>query len=256
MGVMLAVKICIAYGLPLDRVLCFTDSMAVLYWLSTTAPLSVYAGHRVAKICERTDWRQWHYVNNKCNPSNLPTRGLRAKDMPDTTLWWEGPEFLKLNMEDWPEQPHIRRTEEAAAEERTVEDICKGIMLAAQDGEGWSVIQRIRDRRSTLRKQVRILSKVFEFIRRYLALERFGKTLKEVEEVLVRHDQVQQFREMINDLGKGRFGKTYSNLRPYIDQKGVVRIDAGLHQGSAFDWETKRPVLLHSEMPFKKGFVP
>ena len=137
MGVMLAVKICIAYGLPLDQVLFFTDSMAVLYWLTTTAPLPVYAGHRVAKICERTDWRQWNYVNTKHNPSDLPTRGLRAKDMLEATLWWEGPEFLKFNREDWPQQPHIRRTEEAAAEERTVEDICKGIMLTAHDGEGW-----------------------------------------------------------------------------------------------------------------------
>ena len=80
---------------------------------------------------------------------------------------------MKLRMEDWPEQPHVRRTEEAAAEERTVEEICKGIMLVAQTGEGWGVIPRIRERRSTLKKQVRILSRVFEFIQRYLLLERF-----------------------------------------------------------------------------------
>ena len=44
MGVMLAVKICIAYGIPLEQVLFFTDSMAVLYWLSTTAPLISLCG--------------------------------------------------------------------------------------------------------------------------------------------------------------------------------------------------------------------
>ena len=38
MSVMLAVKICIAYGFPMDQVVFFTDSMAVLYWLFTTAP--------------------------------------------------------------------------------------------------------------------------------------------------------------------------------------------------------------------------
>ena len=31
-----------------------------------------------------------------------------------------------------------------------------------------------------------------------------------------------------------------------------MRVDTGLHKGSAFNWETKRPVLLHSEMPFTK----
>ena len=255
MGVMLAVKICIAYGLPLDQVLFFTDSMAVLYWLSTTAPLSVYAGHRVAKICERTKWEQWHYVNTKMNPSDIPTRGLRAKDMPNTVLWWEGPEFLKFRMEDWPAQPHVRRTEEAAAEERSIEDICKGITMTTREIEGWSVIQKVRDRRSGLRKQVRILGLVFEFIKKYLALERFDKTFTEIETLFVKHDQACQFKEMILDLRTGRFGRTYPNLRPYLDHKNVIRIDAGLHQGAAFDWETKRPILLHSEMPFTKALL-
>ena len=44
MSIMLAVKICIAYYFPLEQVLFFTDSMAVLYWISTTAPLTVYSG--------------------------------------------------------------------------------------------------------------------------------------------------------------------------------------------------------------------
>ena len=41
----------------------------------------------------------------------------------------KGPEFLQMDPGDWPEQPHIRKTEQAAAEERTVEDICKGIIM-------------------------------------------------------------------------------------------------------------------------------
>ena len=255
MGVMLAVKICIAYGLPLEQVLFFTDSMAVLYWLSTTAQLSAYAGHRVAKICERTRWDQWRYVNTKMNPSDLPTRGVRAKDMPNADLWWEGPEFLKLPMKDWPEQPPIRKTEEAAAEERTVEEICKGITMTTHKGQGWDVIEIIRKRRANLKKQVRILSKVFEFIKRYLSLSKFDKTLQEIEMVLVKHDQAQKFREMIEELKLGKFGKTYPNLRPFLDRKGAVRIDAGFHQGAAFDWEAKRPILLHADMPFTKALL-
>ena len=35
MSVTLALKICIAYGIPVDQVVFFTDSMAVLYWLCT-----------------------------------------------------------------------------------------------------------------------------------------------------------------------------------------------------------------------------
>ena len=78
---------------------------------------------------------------------------------------------------------------------------------------------------------------MFEFVKRYLSLGRFDKTLHEVETVFIRHDQAHQFKEMIRDLEQGKFGKTYPNLRPFLDQRGVVRIDAGLHQGAAFDWE-------------------
>ena len=53
-GVKLAVKIAKAYNLDLGSVLYFTDSMAILYWLSTTMALSTYTGHRVAQILERT----------------------------------------------------------------------------------------------------------------------------------------------------------------------------------------------------------
>ena len=53
LGVSLALKVALSYRIPVERVTYFTDSMSVLYWLSTTAPLSAYAGHRVAKIAER-----------------------------------------------------------------------------------------------------------------------------------------------------------------------------------------------------------
>ena len=56
MGVNLALKIAKAFQLDLEKVTYFTDSMAVLYWLSTPAALS---GHRLAKIMERNNFQQW-----------------------------------------------------------------------------------------------------------------------------------------------------------------------------------------------------
>ena len=176
MSVMLAVKICIALGLPLDQVLFFTDSMAMLYWLTTTSPLSPYAGHRVAKICERTNWRQWKYVYTAENPSDLPTRGLRAEDLQKADLWMCGPEFLKKDTGEWPEKPNIRKTEEAAAEERTLEEICKGIIMNQEGKTEWKVLEHIRTRKNHLRRQVGILKSVFDFLKKCLRNDRFEKT--------------------------------------------------------------------------------
>ena len=255
MSVMLALKICIALGISMEQVVFFTDSMAVLYWISTTSPLSAYAGHRVAKICERTGWRQWKYVHTAENPSDIPTRGLRAEDMVGARSWWEGPEFLKKHPKDWPEQPHIRKTDEAAAEERTMEEICKGIMLLSMGQEGWMVVDDIRHRRSSLRKQIRIMEKVYRFLRIYLRNNFFFKTMEEVEEVFIRRDQHSQFPQLLHELQAGQFTKTYADLRPFLDEVGVVRINGGLHPKSAFGWDTKRPYLLHADMVFTEGVM-
>ena len=255
MSVMLAVKISIALGLPLDQVVFFTDSMAVLYWLSTTAPLTVYAGHRVAKICERTSWKQWKYVNTKENPSDLPTRGMRAEDLEKARIWRCGPEFLKRNPADWPEQPHIRKTEEAAAEERTVEDICKGITMVNREGSGWKVLEKIRKRKNDLRRQVGILKVVFSFLARYLRNSNWERTMGEVEDVYVRFDQEVQFPELLSELKSNKFVKTHADLQPLLDDKGLIRVGSGLHPRVAFDWQTKRPKLLRADMPIAQAIL-
>ena len=93
-----------------------------------------------------------------------------------------GPEFLRKDPGEWPEQPHIRKTEEAAAEERTIEDICKGIIMTHEGKTEWKVLEYIRTRKNDLRRQVGILKRVFDFIHRYLQNDRFEKTQGEVEE--------------------------------------------------------------------------
>ena len=255
MSVMLAVKICIALGLSLEHVLFFTDSMAVLYWLSTTAPLSVYAGHRVAKICERTSWKQWKYVYTAENPSDLPTRGMRAEDLNKSDLWMRGPTFLRKDLEEWPEQPYIRKTEEAAAEERTVEEICKGIMMGQREDSKWKVLDEIRARRNGFKKQVGILTKIYRFLTKYLRTNRYEKTQGEVQETYIRYDQELQFTKLLEELKGNQFVKTHVDLQPFLDDSRLIRVGMGLHPKAAFDWNTKTPYLLHAEMMSAKAIM-
>ena len=223
----------------------------MLYWLSTTAPLSVCS----VKICERTNWQQWKYVKTKENPSDIPTRGLRAQDIPETQLWWEGPEFLKLSPDDWPQQPHIRKTEEAAAEERTIQDICKGIILGAQRTCSWGIVERIRNKRSELRHQIRILWIVFQFLRMYLQSPRFDKNLSEVESVFIQNDQRKTFPQLMTELEEGQTPTSYPHLKPFLDGMDRIRVDTGLHPGAALEWEVKRPILLQADMPIAKAVL-
>ena len=189
------------------------------------------------------------------NPSDLPTRGMRAEDLQKARLWMCGPEFLEKHPVDWPDLPHIRKTEEAAAEERTMEDICKGIILVHKGDYGWEVLEQIRKKTNNIRRQVGILRVVFTFLARYLRNDRFGRTGGEAEDTYVRFDQEVHFPELLKELRSNRFVKTHAELQPYLDDSGLIRIRPGLHPRAAFDWETKRPKLLHVGMPIAKAIM-
>ena len=121
-------------------------------------------------------------------------------------------------------------------------------MLKSIGRESWGVVELVRKRRSDLRKQVRILSRVFAFLSKVTKSSKFDKTLEEVELVYIRCDQQKRFSKLIQELKDKQVSQMYPHLRPYLDVKEIVRVDAGIHPGAAFSWETKRPILLHSDM--------
>ena len=251
MSVMLAVKICIAYRIPLDSVTYFTDSMTVLYWLTTSATMSVYAGHRVSQICERSHPRQWKYVRTDMNPSDIPTRGLRAEDLAKATMWWEGPEFLKQHPSSWPPQPHIRETEDAAAEIRTAEEICKGIIL-----ETWGnvttrkVLDQVRSRRSGLRAQGFIIWCVYQALYKIVGSRRFCLSREGALKKIMLRDQMEHLTDVRAALEKSERPRRLLELQPRLDDEGIIRVSSGIHPRAAYDWDMKFPILLDGRMAF------
>ena len=61
-----------------------------------------FVANRVGKIQAQTDHVQWRYVTTSLNPADLCTRGSSATQLPENTLWWHGPSFLKESEESWP----------------------------------------------------------------------------------------------------------------------------------------------------------
>ena len=192
MGVRLATKIARAYHLDMDTILYFTDSMAVLYWLSTTLPLTAYAGHRVAQIRERSEFKQWRYVQISQNPSDLPIRGMRAKDLSSCKLRWKGPEFLSKLEATWDAQLYVRKTENAAAETWTIEEMGKQIVLQAQGrlvtGK-LSLIQRMYQRLGNVRKPLKALYRLSELLFNKYQCHKFQTTFREWEAIWIRWEQ-------------------------------------------------------------------
>ena len=215
-GVALALKIALAYRIPMESVTYFTDSMAVLYWLSTTSTLSAYAGHRVAKIGERSNHKQWKYVNTTENPSDLPTRGMRAADLAKCELWWRGPAFLRRPPHEWPEQPKIRPTEAAAAETRTVEEISANIVMhergeSCQQGNGnctdtkkVGLIERLMAQGYNIRRAMHLLARLTEIMHLKFQHNGFNMIFRKWETLWVRHEQRVVLSKLYSELQNNR----------------------------------------------------
>lgn len=87
----------------------WTDSTITLQYIrSEDRRFHTFVANRVARIREGSYPSQWRYVNTKSNPADFASRGPKACELVDNKLWLEGPEFLKMDKSQWPEQPTIQ----------------------------------------------------------------------------------------------------------------------------------------------------
>ncbi len=90
--------------IPLQRVHPWTDSEIVLHWLPKSPPLlNRFVANRVFAIQQLLPDVIWRHVRSSDNPADLASRGIRAKDLITSALWWSGPSWLLLPKKDWPQ---------------------------------------------------------------------------------------------------------------------------------------------------------
>jgi hypothetical protein len=77
-----------------------------LDWInSNDKVLKPFIGNRVRSIRTDSSPQQWRYVPTDLNPADIGSRGSSIGDLTMSSLWLEGPSFLRLPKSSWP-QPH------------------------------------------------------------------------------------------------------------------------------------------------------
>ena len=84
-----------ALDLKNPRVIYWTDSMDVIFWLKGKKKLKLFVQNRVTTVLQLTQPDQWHHVSGEHNPADLGTRGMSITALEKCALWWRGPAFLK-----------------------------------------------------------------------------------------------------------------------------------------------------------------
>ncbi|XP_075163039.1 uncharacterized protein LOC142235663 [Haematobia irritans] len=80
----------------------WSDSMIVLAWLRKPSyTWTTFVANRVAIIQEKVGGN-WRHVPTIENPADLATRGVTPLELKASTLWWEGPPWLKGPESYWP----------------------------------------------------------------------------------------------------------------------------------------------------------
>ncbi|GFX07978.1 uncharacterized protein TNCV_1236591 [Trichonephila clavipes] len=60
-----------------------------------------FVANRTSEIMEVLPTKHWRHVPIKENPTDIASRGIDPKCLPDCMLWWQGPPWLRLETSSW-----------------------------------------------------------------------------------------------------------------------------------------------------------
>ena len=270
----LAVRICAVVretypALPEDTFY-WTDSEVCLHWLNMSAKsFKAFVAHRVGEIQNYSEPRQWQHVPGVENPADIGTRPVTAEELKDRSLWWNGPEFLKQEVQHWPKSKILREIES--------NELKADIFITTLLVQKSTLVEKAKGKRHEIHprfysvgkiyngyeKLVRKLALIFIFVRIFKGERKPGKLLpgdsKFSKDFLIRQGQLESFPEEIGLMAKkfeplaktdeaktNRLNhSTILQFNPFLDPAGIMRSFSRLRVQKGVNYDTACPIILH-----------
>ena len=237
----------------------WTDSKVALSWILEQKPerWPVFIANRGLEIKQLLPDTVWSYVNTKQNLADLASRGVKSEKLINNSLWWQGPQWLSQNMNNWPAQLLIK---EYPIPEKLI------TLTSASPNDPISSrfsclerLQRVIAVCLRVKKQVLVWKKIpkSEKLKRLQLLR--SKTINislepnlsvmELNDALIHCIwccQRVSFPEEIECLSKNKpikHGSQLLKLSPFLDHKGILRFGGRLEH-SQLSYEEKHPAIL------------
>lgn len=237
-----------ALNLGSDKITYWSDSTVVLAWIKAEpARWTTFVANRVTKIQEATGQGEWKHVNTDDNPADLISRGARANSLADSSLWWEGPSWLKFDREYWPADRNQNNTLQNLPEEKPLK---LSSLTCTENHE--NAIKKVINKYSSFNKIIRVIAYCTRFITNLLnkneARISGQLTLEEVQRSKVkvlRYVQCDEFPSELKELKKGRSVSKgqLASLAPFLDKDGLIRVGGRINQ-SRLNYDSKHQILL------------
>ena len=116
--------------------------------------------------CCLSDSRLWRHCPGNLNPADIPSRGINSEKLLASKLWWNGPEFLCLPEDQWPNMNNIPASEITNAELVKKPIVTTRILLNTNCNKNPPLLDEIIDctRYSKLDKLLYVTAYVLRFV--------------------------------------------------------------------------------------------
>ena len=74
--------------------------------------------HGVNEILRLTNKEEWGHCPGVENPADIGSRSCMGSQLVKNKLWWEGPDWLRKTVDDWPKFEPMRRPQQSLKNKR------------------------------------------------------------------------------------------------------------------------------------------
>lgn len=234
----------------ITRTILWSDSTTVLNWLSSqSCHYKIFVGARIAEIQELTENCTWRYVDSGSNPADDLTRGKALAELKVPNRWSDGPSFLLLSPDTWPEKPNSEPFNEESELRKAV--FCGTATTSAPICQGemeYKTWQELLDA-SVKELPGQTLSTSPPSAEEYQA----------AEQAILRRAQQESFPEECRLLAEAKSVSSRSRLltlAPELDTSvGLIRVGGRLRRLGSLDESTLHPIVLDPTHPFTRLLI-
>ena len=256
----------------------WTDSTIVLGYINNeTKRFRIYVANRVQIILRYSNAEQWRHVPSELNPADFASRGLSPSAEEKVKMWFDGPEFLWKNEDEWPEP--MQATVQDDDEEVKHEVVSVNKTVVADD---YDILTLLENQFSSWYRLVRRMAAVNKFIsatrlkveqskeRRKGRVRKVSggirkcvlnaKDIQSAERLVIKLSQQKYMQEEFGLLQKlascatsgnakaMRKLSSLSRLNPFINEEGLICVGGRLRR-SKLQAEAKYPIVIPKQTP-------
>ena len=222
-----------------DCIKYWLDSKTALYWINNNGEWKQFVQHRVNEILRLTTKEDWGHVSGIDNPADLGSRGVTASHLKESTLWWQGPHWLKEGQNSWPNVFTLEDSPDVKEERKKNANV----LMLTEMRQGVSEVVKV-DRHRSLGKLLRVTA----FVQRFIEILRCHRTGSKPKKGPLTVEEIERAeRTWIEDTQQSlKMGEDFKKLSV---QLGVVSEDGllickGRLGNSDLDYRSKYPILL------------